>query len=362
MSNRDHVNLAWIRPASLAVAIAVGLVTVMVAFPSATHADVSAVEGSAYGYWASVSLFGGPANTRGPAPTVTLPPEGSAVPITDTAASGLVQFGPAILFSSGPITVSTQGTTGPTGSVTSATTVDTVNTSGQEVFTAANVASTCTASETGVTGATTITGGTLQISEGNPDVEGDETVVQIPVNPTPNTTYEGQIETVGDSFRYVFNEQIVDPDDGSFTVNAAHLYLLGPTAVGDLIIGQSVCGVEVTATTTTVPTTTLPPTTTVPTTTLPPTTTVPTTTLPPTTTVPTTTTTVPTSDPQSHEDCKDGGWEDYGFRNQGQCIRFVNTGEDSRTADDDDGSAAMTAASPGDSILDWFVSVLQRIF
>ena len=28
--------------------------------------------------------------------------------------------------------------------------------------------------------------------------------------------------------------------------------------------------------------------------------------------------------------CMGGGWEDFGFRNQGQCIRFVNTGQDSR--------------------------------
>jgi hypothetical protein len=28
--------------------------------------------------------------------------------------------------------------------------------------------------------------------------------------------------------------------------------------------------------------------------------------------------------------CKNGGWEDLGFKNQGQCIRFVNTGKDSR--------------------------------
>lgn len=29
------------------------------------------------------------------------------------------------------------------------------------------------------------------------------------------------------------------------------------------------------------------------------------------------------------QDCRDG-WADYGFRNQGQCIRFVVTGQDSR--------------------------------
>ena len=35
-------------------------------------------------------------------------------------------------------------------------------------------------------------------------------------------------------------------------------------------------------------------------------------------------------DPQTKDDCKKGGWEDYGFRNQGQCVRFIETGKDSR--------------------------------
>jgi hypothetical protein len=34
--------------------------------------------------------------------------------------------------------------------------------------------------------------------------------------------------------------------------------------------------------------------------------------------------------PENKDDCKNDGYEDYGFRNQGQCIRFVNTGKDSR--------------------------------
>lgn len=34
--------------------------------------------------------------------------------------------------------------------------------------------------------------------------------------------------------------------------------------------------------------------------------------------------------PTSKMDCKKGGYESFGFRNQGQCIRFVNTGKDSR--------------------------------
>lgn len=35
-------------------------------------------------------------------------------------------------------------------------------------------------------------------------------------------------------------------------------------------------------------------------------------------------------DPVHRDDCKQGGWVDYGFRNQGQCVRFVQTGKDSR--------------------------------
>jgi hypothetical protein len=31
-----------------------------------------------------------------------------------------------------------------------------------------------------------------------------------------------------------------------------------------------------------------------------------------------------TAQPASKADCKKGGWRDFGFRNQGQCIRHVN--------------------------------------
>lgn len=34
--------------------------------------------------------------------------------------------------------------------------------------------------------------------------------------------------------------------------------------------------------------------------------------------------------PETKDDCKDGGWEKYGFKNQGLCIQYVNTGKDSR--------------------------------
>jgi hypothetical protein len=159
-----------------------------------------------------------------------------------TAPTGSAQYGPATIFSSGPLEVSTQGTTGPGGSVTSSANVADVNTSGDEVFTAEAVASTCTATQTGVSCSTTITNGTLRTSEGDPSVEGDDTVVQIPTNPEPNTTYTGQIESVGDDFTYIFNEQVTNPD-GSITAYGAHQVLEGPTALGDLFIAKSESGV-----------------------------------------------------------------------------------------------------------------------
>ena len=197
------------------------------------------VGGGAYGYFVSVGLFGGPAVPRGPVPTVSLPAAGSATPVTANAASGSGVYGPATIFSSGPIEVSTAGV--PGGTVTSSAKITGVNASGQEVLTAASLASACTVSATGATGSASISGGRLTTSEGaNLDSAADDTIVQVPADPSPNTTYTGKIETVGDTFRYVFNEQIRNAD-GSITVNGAHLYLLGPTAVGELIIGQSRC-------------------------------------------------------------------------------------------------------------------------
>lgn len=37
-----------------------------------------------------------------------------------------------------------------------------------------------------------------------------------------------------------------------------------------------------------------------------------------------------TNDPHDANACKNGGWESFGFRNQGLCIQYVNTGKDSR--------------------------------
>jgi len=256
---------------SLTLSVLMPLGAGMVAFSSPAGADITAVKGSAYGYQAQISIFGGVQPHDGPTPNVTLPPGGTA-----TAPSGLVRHGPATFFTSDALNVSSQGTTGAGGSVTSSSDVINVNRSltqptltGSEIFYADDVHSTCTASDSGISGSTTFTNALLQIDSGD-DVAGDvHSVVNVPVasnppasppgalqNPPPppqdpNLPNRGHIHVNGsvDYFHVVFNEQITNPD-GSLTVNAVHEFLDGPTAIGELIIGQSVCGVTRSTTTT----------------------------------------------------------------------------------------------------------------
>jgi hypothetical protein len=244
---------------------------------------VSSVSGGACGYYTNVGLFGGAQALRGcgqtvsdatgTSPSVTLAPTGSG-PVTASKAEGaMALYGPAAIFGgiwppdvaaaprSGPLSVSTQGSTGPGGSATSSAHVvlhDTpvpVRCDGDPAGTtnctapggigpgpviAEEARSTCTANESGVSGSATITEGVLETKyDGATQLA---TVVEdIPANPPPNYTRTGTLDHVGDSFRVVFNEQILGPD--SITVNAVHMYLLGPTAIGDMVVAQSRCAI-----------------------------------------------------------------------------------------------------------------------
>ncbi len=257
----------------------------------ATHQTVTEVEGSAFGCYGNTQFSGGAPVVTGPLPAVELPPGGGSETATAPTCDIFVFPGGPTVISTGPLTVSTQGTTGPTGSVTSTANIANVNRSGNEAFTATNVSSTCTADETGVSGSTTITGGRIETSPG--------VFEDVPENPEPGYTVFVNLGVA--TANYIFNEQIIDPDTGSITVNALRIQPLTGPLTGTVIIGQVVCDVTTVAqetTTTTVPeettTTTVPEETT--TTTVPQETT--TTTVPQettTTTVPqeTTTTTVP---------------------------------------------------------------------
>ncbi len=256
-------------------------------------ADVSAAAGSAFGYHAdNISLFGGAQSDTGPTPTVTLASNASNSPQEATAPSGSVVYGPATLFTSGPITVSTQGSLGPTGSVTSSSDIQNVETEtsggtgqGDEIFDADRVQSTATANEAGVSGSTTVTNGTVDTHSNSynctslttpcgghthppddPLTPLDESVgqVTVPTNPPVNHKIAGHVHLSDSSTDYyviVFNEQIRNAD-GSITVNPVHEHFgakldpsgnivsdPGSVLKGDLILGQSVSGVTVTATT-----------------------------------------------------------------------------------------------------------------
>lgn len=208
------------------------------------------VTGSAYGFFTSVGLFGGPPNDVGPVPLVTLPPEGSPEPITASDPDGdSATYGPAVIVETTGMTVSTEGASGPDGSVTSSSSVqfDQNQDEQPDPFNADEVRSMCTASGSGTSGSVVLDNASLVL---NTDVETQEPAetIDLPVDPAPNTTYGGTIDHVGDSFRVVFNEQILE--GGTLTVNAVHLYLgqnaageeVAGVARGEAIIGQSVCG------------------------------------------------------------------------------------------------------------------------
>ena len=245
----------YTRVAMATVAVTIGLVG---AEASPAHA-ASAVRGSAFGYYTNVSLFGGPYDLRGygqsstaPAvaatPSVALPSTGGSVSLTDADGS-MAAYGPAVIFgwyntstqtygSSGSQTVTAQGSTSGNGTVLSRSTV---NNAGPGPLVMPQIVTTCQRS-----GATTVI--SVQVTDGfvekstDPNT-GDVTSTQaIPSNPTPGLSISGTLDHIGDSFRIVFNEQTTNAD-GSRTVVGAHMYLLGPTAVGDMVIASATCGV-----------------------------------------------------------------------------------------------------------------------
>ncbi|MHB1535250.1 MAG: hypothetical protein ACYC1D_11725 [Acidimicrobiales bacterium] len=249
-------------PAALAALTTFGVMTMMSS--GTAGAAITSVTGSAYGYYSSISLFGGPFFKCGisfstppppcPNPVVTLPAGGSVTPVTASLPSEDLTYGPAHIFDSGPINISTQGAPGPFGTVTSSTSIQGCTTAvyngcnvGQIYagpFTATSVSSTCTANGGTPVGSTTIVGGLLAESPtgGGFGLTPGPPIV-VPTNPPPNYTVKAFFPDTGKQYTYVFNQQIVNPN-GSLTVNAAHEYLNagGVGANGDLIFGQSVCG------------------------------------------------------------------------------------------------------------------------
>jgi hypothetical protein len=230
------------------------------------------VRAEAYGHYTNVGLFGGPQRAVGPAPVVNLPEAGADSPITATEGEGAsAVYGPATVFGgrwpddaatapkSGPVSVSTRGSA---SSVTATAHIGLfgdpvpITCDGDPIGTANCTApggfgpgpaagdelrSTCTADETGVRGSTTFRNAILSLST---TMEGDPAETEpIPDEPPPNYTREVTINNVGGHPKIIFNEQIVEPD-GTITVNAVHMFLRGPIALGEQILGHVRCSIH----------------------------------------------------------------------------------------------------------------------
>ncbi|HUQ63208.1 MAG TPA: Calx-beta domain-containing protein [Acidimicrobiales bacterium] len=221
-----------------------------------SSADVATVSGSAYGASGFVD-FGPNHADLVPTPSVTLPASGATLPVTATAPSSFIAPNGFIIFQSGALNVSTQGTIGPGGSSTSTASVASPALAG---LTATSVSATCNAAEAGITGSTTVTGGRIVFADPDDTRSGEpgENIVVVPLTPSAGLEFSGPVENTPDSFRVVFNEQVVTA--GSITVNAMHIFLLGPNATGQVIVGQAHC--DFTATPATTSTTQAPVTTT----------------------------------------------------------------------------------------------------
>jgi hypothetical protein len=243
--------LVTARHKALAAVVLSALVLSVLWQRQGADAQVTEVTGSAYGFFTSVGLFGGPANDIGPVPTVTLPAEGSPSPITATAEGESAVYGPAVLVETDTITVSTEGTTGENGSVTSTAQIVFPQPQEDQVdpFNADRVDVECTADAGGTSASIDLANASLVTKTDDSDGDPVDTV-DIPSNPAPNATFAGTIDNVGDAFRVVFNEQV--EENGVLTVNAVHFYygqdaqgneVPGGAARGEAIIGQVVCGV-----------------------------------------------------------------------------------------------------------------------
>ncbi|QWF79596.1 choice-of-anchor P family protein [Amycolatopsis sp. CA-230715] len=96
------------------------------------------------------------------------------------------------------------------------------------------IEATCVATQKGVTGSSTLVGANFG------------SLGSIPVTPAANTKLEVKIPVIGNVATVILNEQIKNPD-GSLTVNALHVKLLGSDLAGaigsgDVVISSATCG------------------------------------------------------------------------------------------------------------------------
>lgn len=191
----------------------------------ASPASAAPGDGSAYGLNVNVTLLGGSPITVGP-----LAASSTAGPTTASVASASV---PGVV-TTGVITSSStfDPTTGAVTSTASTAGVGLPLLSALGSVGADAIVATCSATQAGETGSVTLTNASLG------------SLGALPVNPAPNTVIQINIAGVNVA-TLTLNEQIQNAD-GSLTVNAFHLHLLGGAlgalGTGDVIISSATCG------------------------------------------------------------------------------------------------------------------------
>jgi hypothetical protein len=193
---------------------AIGVVVAAALVLGAMPASAAPGDGSAYAAKVAVTLLGAPAVTVGPlAASSTSGP--TTANLLSIDAGGLVKAG----------VVSSSATLNQETGVVHAQ-ADIANVGiGLAALTGTigAVNATCDATQAGVTGSSTLA-----------DVK--ILGVAVGANPAPNTTVNLLLAKI------VFNEQILNPADGSLTVNAVHIYLNALVGSGDVILAQAKCG------------------------------------------------------------------------------------------------------------------------
>ncbi len=203
-----------------------GLAAIAALLVGATPASAAPGDASAYGAQLNLSLLGSGAVSAGPFAEAN-----ANGPTTNTFVGANV---PGVL-STGVINTEATRDENTGGVHSKASTADislgllSAITGG---ISAQAIEAECTATQAGVTGTSTLAG----LNLGN--------LGTVDANPAPNTTVN--VGLVGINIaKIVFNEQISNPD-GSLTVNALHLTLLGGVlgsiGTGDLVISSATCG------------------------------------------------------------------------------------------------------------------------
>jgi hypothetical protein len=204
------------------------LLAVAALLAGVTPASAAPGDGSAYAIKVNVTLSGAPVVNVGP-----LASANTAGPTSGSLASASV---PNIL-TAGVLNAAANKDPN-TGEVTaSASTADLSLPLLQAIgpVSAKLIEAKCTATQSGETGSTTLTAATLG------------SLGALAANPAANTKISiGLPAPIGNIATLTLNEQINNPD-GSLTVNAFHLHLLGGPGVGqlgsgDVIISSATCG------------------------------------------------------------------------------------------------------------------------